>query len=210
MPVAWYDRHVLRERAALQLPLLAPAVQQLDVVEAAELQVSSRRRPRTSCCSRRRARRSCPVRRPRADRSSAKLGLADEVATDLRVQVGGPVPAHGAFDVALVVGGDVLVDLDDANGVVVEVLPPANRCRRAPPAWRSRSCACSFPPDAFAPGTRKRPRRRPLDGSGSGNLLRPRERWRLPEGATTHTAQAGRDHGSDEPAAARLDQIPTS
>jgi len=45
---------------------------------------------------------------------------------------------------------------------------------------------------------------------GPGDLLRPRVRWRLPEGAETHTAQAGRDHGSDEPAAARLDQIPTS
>jgi hypothetical protein len=61
-----------------------------------------------------------------------ELLLVDEVATDLVLQVGGPVELDGALDVALVVGGGVLVDLDkdDAGGVEV-VLDPLGGDERA-------------------------------------------------------------------------------
>ena len=51
-----------------------------------------------------------------------ELLLVDEVAADLVLQVGLPVELDGARDVAAVVGGGVLVDLDEDDAVVVEVL----------------------------------------------------------------------------------------
>src|SRR5262249_49868822 len=44
------------------------------------------------------------------------------VAAEGIVEVGGPVPADGVSDVALLVGRSVLVDLDDADARVIEAL----------------------------------------------------------------------------------------
>jgi hypothetical protein len=48
--------------------------------------------------------------------------LVDVVAPQGIVQVGGPVPADRIADVPLLVGGGVLVDVDDAYVRVVDVL----------------------------------------------------------------------------------------
>jgi hypothetical protein len=58
-----------------------------------------------------------PVRQQRLE-----LLLVDEVSADLVLQVGGPVELDGPGDVALVVGGGVLVDLDQDDAVVVEMV----------------------------------------------------------------------------------------
>ena len=52
----------------------------------------------------------------------AELLRPEEVALDLVLQVGLPVEPDRARDVGLRVQGGVLVDLDDADGVVVEVV----------------------------------------------------------------------------------------
>ena len=51
-----------------------------------------------------------------------ELLLVDEVATHLVLEVGRPVELDRSLDVALVVGGGVLVDLDEDDLVVVEVV----------------------------------------------------------------------------------------
>jgi hypothetical protein len=53
--------------------------------------------------------------------SSAEVLAAGDVAADAVGQLAGPVPADGAGDVALVVGGGVDVDLDEADRRIVEV-----------------------------------------------------------------------------------------
>ena len=50
-----------------------------------------------------------------------EIGLVDEVALDLVLQVLGPVDAYGAADVVLVVGGNVFVDLDEDHLGIVEM-----------------------------------------------------------------------------------------
>ncbi len=62
---------VLRQLAALELPLLAAAVQELHADRSRGASAASTRTRRTSCCSRRRARRSCRSRRPRRRSNSA-------------------------------------------------------------------------------------------------------------------------------------------
>ena len=59
---------------------------------------------------------------PLRDSSVVELGLGHEVTANRVLQVAGPVEAHGAGDVPLVVGRDVFVDLDEDDGRVVEVL----------------------------------------------------------------------------------------
>jgi hypothetical protein len=53
----------------------------------------------------------------------AEVLPAGDVAADSIGELAGPVPADRARDVALVVGGGVDVDLDEADGRVVEVGP---------------------------------------------------------------------------------------
>ena len=51
-----------------------------------------------------------------------ELGLADEVATYLVLEVHRPVELDGALDVALVVGGGVLIDLDKDDTLLAGML----------------------------------------------------------------------------------------
>ena len=59
---------------------------------------------------------------PRLPKSRPKSSGAEEVAPDLVLEVGLPVEADRARDVGLGVQRGVLVDLDDADRVVVEVV----------------------------------------------------------------------------------------
>ena len=59
---------------------------------------------------------------PRERQQCLELRLVDEVAAHLVLEVGGPVELDGALDVALVVGGRVLVDLDEDDLRVVEMV----------------------------------------------------------------------------------------
>jgi hypothetical protein len=62
------------------------------------------------------------VRDAAAAEQLAELGGAEEVALDLVLEVALPVEPDRARDVRLGVEGGVLVDLDDADGVVVQVV----------------------------------------------------------------------------------------
>ena len=53
--------------------------------------------------------------------SVGRVLAADDVAADAVGQLARPVPGDGARDVALVVGGGVDVDLDEADVRVVEM-----------------------------------------------------------------------------------------
>ena len=98
--------------AGVELPLLAAAVEQLDVLVAVELEVPVGVGGEPVVVA--------AVEHDGVVVGDAALGqqrlellLVDEVAADLVLEVGGPVELDGALDVALVVGGGVLVDLDE-------------------------------------------------------------------------------------------------
>jgi len=57
-----------------------------------------------------------------AGQQGLELLLVDEVPADLVLQLGLPVDAHGAGDVPAVVGGGVLVDLDEHDAGRLDVL----------------------------------------------------------------------------------------
>ena len=59
---------------------------------------------------------------PRDGQQRLELRLVDEVAAYLVLEVGGPVELDRALDVALVVGGGVLVDLDEDDLRVIEMV----------------------------------------------------------------------------------------
>ena len=107
--------------AAVELPLLAAAVEQPDVGVAVEREVPVGVGGEPVVVA--------AVEHDGVVVGDASLGeqrlellLVDEVATDLVLQIGRPVELDGALDVALVVGGGVLVDLDQDDGVVVEMV----------------------------------------------------------------------------------------
>ena len=109
------------ELAGVELPLLAAAVEQPDVVVAVELEVPVGVGGEPVVVA--------AVEHDGVVVGDAALGqqrlellLVDEVAADLVLQVGGPVELDGAPDVALVVGRGVLVDLDQDDLRVVEVV----------------------------------------------------------------------------------------
>ena len=111
---------VLRQLAAVQFPLLAAAVEQLDLVVAVELEVPVRVRREPVVVA--------AVEHDGVVVADALLGqqlfellLVDEVAADLVLQVGLPVELDGAGDMAAVVGGGVLVDLDEDHARGVQV-----------------------------------------------------------------------------------------
>ena len=110
----------LDQLAGVELPLLAAAVEQPDVVVAVELEVpvGVGREPVVVAA----------VQHDRVVVADALRGqqrlellLAHEVAADRVLQVLLPVQADRAPDVVLVVGGGVLVDLDEHHLRVVEV-----------------------------------------------------------------------------------------
>ena len=129
-------RYVGRQRQAVVEPVLAPAVEDPDVVVTEQLQLPVR--PGGE-----------PVvvvaveddRRVRADaglrEELREVLAAGDVAADPVGQLAGPVPADGAGQVALLVGGRVDVDLDEADVRIVEVLLSPNRRRRGY-RWRIR------------------------------------------------------------------------
>ena len=81
-------------------------------------------------------------RRVRADarfgQQRAEVLAAGDVAADPVGQLARPVPADGARQVALLVGGRVDVDLDEADVRVGQVGLAPSRCRRGRSRWRSR------------------------------------------------------------------------
>ena len=197
--------HVVHQLTALQLPLLASAVHQLDVVEPPQLEepVGVGGEPVVVAS----------VQHDRGVRPDARLGeqrrepgLVLEVTPHIGVQVGAPVPAHRSTDMSLVVGRCVLVDLDQANAGIVEVLldpiggdqyvrlgvfphggPPSSRTDpdrahprrcRVPPSPRPTSSREST---AAAARTRAAPRRHRPHPSGR-NASGPRSwgRWGTP------------------------------
>ena len=107
--------------AGVELPLLAAAVEELDVCVAVELEVPVGVGGEPVVVA--------AVEDDGVVVGDAALGqqglealLVDEVAADRVLEVRGPVELDGALDVALVVGGGVLVDLDEDDAVGVEVV----------------------------------------------------------------------------------------
>ena len=104
----------------VQLPLLAPAVEQLGGGVSVELEVPVGVRGEPVVVA--------PVQHDRlvvADSARGQqlleLHLGDEVAADRVLQIGLPVDPDGVRDVALLVRGGVLVDLDQDHRRVLEV-----------------------------------------------------------------------------------------
>ncbi len=106
--------------ARLELPLLAAAVKQLDVVVAVQLEVPVRvgREPVVVAA----------VQDDRVVVGDAALGQqllepgpVDEVPPNRILQVLLPVDLDRALDVALVIGAGVLVDLDEDDAIVTKV-----------------------------------------------------------------------------------------
>ncbi len=115
-------RHgVLGQLAAVELPLLAAAVEQLDVVVAVELEVpvGVGGEPVVVAAV---EHDGVVVADALLRQQLLELLLVDEVAADLVLQFGLPVQLDGAGDVAAVVGGGVFVDLDEHDPVGVQVL----------------------------------------------------------------------------------------
>ena len=108
-------------RTALRDPLLARAVHQPHVVVAVVLQVPVRvgGEPVVAVAV---EDDRVVVRDAAAAEQLAELGRAQEVALDLVLEVLLPVEADRAGDVRLGVEGGVLVDLDDADGLVAQMI----------------------------------------------------------------------------------------
>ena len=113
-------RHVDAQGEALVEPVLAPAVEDPDVVVAVQLElpVGPRREPVVVVAVQHDGR----VRPdPRLREELAEVLAAGDVAPDPVGQLAGPVPADGARQVALLIGGRVDIDLDEADVRVVEM-----------------------------------------------------------------------------------------
>ena len=113
-------RHVGRQRQVVVEPELAAAVEeaQVGVPVEQQLPVGPGGEPVVVVAVEhdRRVGSDAALREQRAE-----VLAAGDVAADAVGQLAGPVPAHGARDVALLVGGGVDVDLDEADGRIVEV-----------------------------------------------------------------------------------------
>ena len=108
--------------AGVELPLLAAAVEELDVLVAVELEVpvGVGGEPVVVAAV---EDHGVVVADAPLGQQRLELRLVDEVAADLVLEVGGPVELDGALDVALVVRRGVLVDLDRGR---------RRRCRGCP------------------------------------------------------------------------------
>ncbi len=112
---------ILGDRALFFEPFLAAAVDEADVLVAVELQLPQ-------CVG------GEPVVVVTVEEDGGLVGNAggaekffeggfvDEVAADAVLELGLPVPAYGAGNVALVVGGGVHVDFDEAEIGGIEIL----------------------------------------------------------------------------------------
>jgi len=172
--------HVLGELTALELPLLAPAVQELHVVEPAELQDP------VGVCGE-------PVVVPAVEEDGGAVvhahrtqepgqpRLVHVVATDLRVQVGRPVPRDRAADVTLLVGARVLVDLDHTDRRIVEML--------LEPVGVDQHVGLGVLAHRWFPLRRVG---RVAPGKGKGRPVRPPERFRVRVGDQCTAARSSR------------------
>ena len=107
--------------AALELPDLAPAVEQPDVAVSVQLEVPVRIGGEPVVVAA--VEHDGVVVADAAGRQQRlELPGVDKVAADRVLQVRLPVQADRAPDVVLVIGGGVLVDLDEDDGGVVEML----------------------------------------------------------------------------------------
>ena len=115
------DGRLVRELAAVELPLLAAAVEQLHVLVAVELEVpvGVRGEPVVVAAVQHHG---AVVGDTAVGEQRLELLLVDEVTAHLVLQVRGPVELDRSPDVALVVRRGVLVDLDQHHLRVVEVL----------------------------------------------------------------------------------------
>ncbi|GAB3310300.1 hypothetical protein GCM10027451_20890 [Geodermatophilus aquaeductus] len=112
---------VRRERTAVELPLLATAVEELDLVVAVELEVpvGVGGEPVVVAAV---EDDGVVVADALGRQQLLELLLADEVAAQRVLQVELPVELDRALDVALVVGAGVLVDLDEDDAGLADVL----------------------------------------------------------------------------------------
>jgi hypothetical protein len=198
-------RRVLGELAALQFPLLPPAVQELHVIEAPELQepVSVRGEPVVVASIHNHRR---PLAHAGARQQVGELRLRGVLPAHLRVQVGAPVPRHGAGDVPLLVGLRVLVDLDQPDAGVVQVLlEPVRLDQRVGIGVRAHRLLLPLAHDSRRQKPSMDRSRSPSRRSGRrGVQVCPRV------GGGAATAQPRGDHGPHQPVAARSDHgIPT-
>ena len=108
------------QRAAVELPLLAAAVEQLDVLVAVQLEVpvGVRGEPVVVAAV---EDHGVVVGDAAVGQQLGELLLVDEVALDRVLQIGLPVQLDGAGDVPAVVGAGVLVDLDEDDVGRVEI-----------------------------------------------------------------------------------------
>ena len=83
---------------------------------------ASRPRRRTSCGCRRTARSACPSPMPGGAQQGLQIVARHQVSTNGIGQLGRPVEAHRAWQVALVIGAGVDIDLDESNAGISEML----------------------------------------------------------------------------------------
>src|SRR3954470_9898155 len=193
-------RHgVLREVAAVELPLLAAAVEQLHRLVAVELEVpiGVGGEPVVVAAV---EDNGVVVADALVRQQGLELLLADEVAADLVLQFRLPVQLDGAWEVAAVVGGDVFVDLDEHDPGGVQVfLGPIGRDEHVSAAhavllrWM---CGCAKRGGSL-PGTGGRRRPPGPEARMGERVVRPGRSAAATE-AAAHTAQvdraAGREH----------------
>ena len=106
--------------APVELPLLAAAVEQLDVLVAVQLEVPVRVGGEPVVVAAVEDHGVVVGDAAVAEQLGELLGV-DEVAPDGVLQIGTPVQLDRAGDVAVVVGAGVLVDLDEDDVVGVEI-----------------------------------------------------------------------------------------
>ena len=130
-----------RQRQAVVQPVLAPAVEDADVVVAVQLElpVGPRGEPVVVVAVQddRRVRAD-----PRRGQQRAEVLAAGDVAADPVGQLARPVPADGARQVALLVGGRVDVDLDEADVRVGQVGERPVAVDEGVLRWRIRGDSC--------------------------------------------------------------------
>ena len=103
---------------------------------------------------------------PDARQQRAEVLAAGDVAADAVGQLARPVPADGARQVALLVGGRVDVDLDEADGRVGRGAPGPSRRRRGRRRWRIRDGSWRSILPVLVVGWRGRAARRTALGAG--------------------------------------------
>ena len=112
---------ILGDRALFFEPFLAAAVDEADVLVAVQLQLPKGvgGEPIVVVAI---EKNRCVIGNAGGAEKLFEGGLVDQVAADVVLELGLPVPADGAGDVSLVVGGSVHVDFDEAEIGGIEIL----------------------------------------------------------------------------------------